>query len=293
LITRGDLDGLVGAVVLSHFEKLEDILLVHPQDVADDRIVIKSDDVLVNLPFHPACKMWFDHHQLNQGRPRPPASFPGRHASEAPSAAQLVWEHYGKDPRFADMVREASRLDSADLEEKDVLEPDGYILLGYTLDGRTGLGPYEHYFRKCYEALRDGAIEELLAHPMVQFRVRQMREDEARFREALESCSTVHGNVVLTDFRGYLFPPVGNRFLVYCVFPQVNVAFRVHWGPRRAYVVAAVGHSIFDRSCSTNAAELLSRYGGGGHARAASSPLPVDRTDEAIAEILEELKANG
>jgi len=38
-------------------------------------------------------------------------------------------------------VRETDRLDSADLTPDDVLTPKGYVKLGFTIDGRSGLGP--------------------------------------------------------------------------------------------------------------------------------------------------------
>ena len=85
----------------------------------------------------------------------------------------------------------------------------------------------------------------------------------------------------------------GNRFLIYVLFPDVNVSVRLHWGPGRQFVVAAVGHSIFDRTCKTNVGELMSRYGGGGHKGAGTTPLSGDRIETAIEEIVAELKRNG
>lgn len=292
LVTRGDLDGLACAVLFTSFESISEILLVHPQDITTQQVEITGDDIIANLPYHPACALWFDHHLLTQTNRKPEGPFRGRYA-QAPSAAQLVWEHFGKNPAFTTLVEETNRLDSAQLTEQDVVDPQGYILLGYTIDSRTGLGSFEFYFRECVEFVKQLPIDEVLEQPLVAERVRRIREEDARFREALLQSSKLVGNVIFTDFREEYVPPIGNRFLVYTLFPQANVSVRVHWGPEREFVVVAVAHSIFDRSCKTRVGELMARFGGGGHVGAGSAPIPVDQAEEKLNEILEILQAAG
>ncbi len=292
LVTRGDLDGLACAVIITSHEKISEILLVHPQEISNRSVEITGDDVVANLPYHPECGLWFDHHLLSSPDRRPKTEFRGRYG-QAPSAALLVWEYYGSDPRFADLVAETNRLDSAQLTEADVLHPEGYVLLGYTIDSRTGLGAFEVYFRQCVEWVKSLPVDEVLRKPMVAERVRRIREEDRNFRKALLESSNLDGNVVFTDFRSELVLPIGNRFLVYTLFPEANVSMRVHWGPDREFVVVAVAHSIFDRTCQTKVGDLLARYGGGGHAGAGSAPIPIDEADDKIAEILAALKAAG
>ena len=52
LVTRGDLDGLTCAVIISTGEKIDDLLLVHPQDITDKRVEITKHDILANVPYH-------------------------------------------------------------------------------------------------------------------------------------------------------------------------------------------------------------------------------------------------
>ena len=75
-----------------------------------------------------------------------------------------------------------------------------------------------------------------------------MEDSDADFQEALRTHSRMDGNVVVTDFRGLDAVPVGNRFLVYAMFPRANVSVRLHWGPNRQHPMAVLGHSIFNRS---------------------------------------------
>lgn len=289
LITRGDLDGLACAVVITSHEEISETVLVHPQDITDSRIEVKEDDIIANLPYHPDCGLWFDHHLQTSSNRQPEGSFKGRYAL-APSAAQLVWEYYGKEPYFEQLIQETNRLDSAQLTREDVLDPQHYILLGYTIDSRTGLGAFEYYFRQCVEWVKSLPIEEVLEQPMVKERVERIREEDQGFREALLASTVLDGNVIFTDFRDSPFLPIGNRFLVYTLFPEGNVSVRVHWGPDRKFVVVAVAHSIFNRTCKTNVGELMSRYGGGGHRGAGSTPIPKDVADQKIQELLNELR---
>jgi hypothetical protein len=295
LVTRGDLDGLTCAVLLSLNEEIDSISLIHPQDISDGRADIRPGDVIANLPFHPGCAMWFDHH-LHTATPNvPPEAFRGAFA-RAPSAARLVYEYYGGEetmPQLAELVAETDRLDSANLTPDDVLAPQGFIQLGFTIDGRSGLGTFERYFLHLVELLRGGATAaEVLADPSVRKRCELLEGENEQFCQDLRAYSRVDHNVVITDFRELDHTPIGNRFLVYALFPEVNVSARIHWGPNRSFPMLLLGHSIFRRTCRTNVGELAARYGGGGHTGAGSIPL-MSEPDQQIQMVVGELKANG
>ena len=295
LVTRGDLDGLTCAVIICLEERIDSILLIHPQDITDGRVEIRQGDIIANLPYHPECSMWFDHHLHTATATARPVAFKGKFG-KAPSAARLVYEYYGgseKMPRLAILVRETDRLDSANLNPQDVLEPEGYIKLGYTIDGRTGMGEFETYFHTLVGLLmRKTPIAQVLEHPEVKRRCDLLDEQNQAFRVATKEHSRVEGNVVLTDFRPLDRVPVGNRFLVYALYPQVNVSMRLQWGPQKEFQMLTIGHSIFNRTCKTNVGELAARYGGGGHQGAGSIPLMED-PEMQIQMILAELQNNG
>ena len=299
LVTRGDLDGLTSAVIITMKESVDDILLVHPQDITDKTVEIGPDDILANVPYDPRCGLWFDHHLLTESNEKPPEDFKGRYRIAA-SAARLVYEYYleqsPEDPdllRLERLVDETDRLDAALLTPDDVEHPRDYILLGYTIDSRTGLGSFDEYFRKLVEWLKTMSIGEVLAQPEVRERIERIRSDQTLFKDLLSRNSFQLNNVVVTDLREIERLPAGNRFLVYSLFPDANVSLRVHWGPRHDSVISAVGHSIFNRTCNTSVGELMSKYGGGGHRGAGTCVLPLDRAADAIDEILFELQANG
>jgi hypothetical protein len=296
LVTRGDLDGLTCAAIITSSEEIDEILLVHPQDVTDKRLAITQDDILANLPYQSGCGKWFDHHLLTESNERPPEKFEGRYGL-SPSAARVVYEYYvARNPRIQNydrLLAETDRLDSAQLNIDDVLDPKDYILLGYTLDPRTGLGTYQDYFLRLVNWVKTRPIEEILALPEVQRRVARIKEQDADFRQATVANSRLEGNVVFTDFREVRPIPVGNRFIVYTLFPRANISLRVHWGPSREHVAAAVGHSIFNRTSRTNVGMLMSTYGGGGHKGAGTCLLPAATAEARIAEMVATMRKDG
>jgi hypothetical protein len=292
MVTRGDMDGLTCAVLISQFEQIDEFLLIHPQDITGNKVEIRPDDILANVPFHANCGMWFDHHAHTATYQTPPMEFRGKYGP-APSTARLVYDYYGWEKllQFEELVRETDRMDSADLTPADVTNPQRYVRLGFTIDSRTGLGPFQDYLLNLFDMLRKGTkIEKILDHPAVARRWHQIQEGDEAFRTALQAFSSVDGNVVVTDFRACATLPVGNRFLVYVMYPDVNVSVRVHWGPGRKFVVAALGHSIFNRTCGVDVGMVAARFGGGGHRGAASVPLPAESADQLLGEIITELK---
>ncbi|HSD26452.1 MAG TPA: exopolyphosphatase, partial [Vicinamibacteria bacterium] len=261
LVTRADLDGLTCAVLLSECETIDSVELLHPQDVTDRRIPIGPSDILANLPYHPSCGMWFDNHLLTDAKAMPPTGFRGRYG-KAPSAARLVYEHYVPDrpalARFDALVAETDRLDSAQLTMDDVMAPSGYVLVGLTLDPRTGLGSPREYFDLLLPAVRERPVAEVVELPEVRARVARLREQDRAFREALLAHSRQDANVVVTDLRPLDPIPVGNRFLVFTLYPRANVGVRVEWARDRQKVAVSAGRSIFNRTSRANLGVLMS-----------------------------------
>jgi hypothetical protein len=296
LVTRGDLDGLTCAVIITSCEEIEEVQLVHPQDITEKRLHITDEDIIANLPYQAGCGKWFDHHLLTEIGDRPPEHFDGRYGL-SPSAARIVYEYYMcAHPgirRYERLLAETDRFDSAHLDLDDVLDPKDYILLGYTVDPRTGLGQYRSYFYQLLDWLKEKPIEEIMGLSEVKERVARMKAADAEFREITRAKSRLDGNVVFTDFREVSPLPVGNRFIIYTLFPQANISVRVHPGPNAENVAVAVGHSIFNRTSRTNVGKLMAGFGGGGHKGAGTCLLLASTADDEIAEMIETMKKDG
>lgn len=291
LVTRGDLDGLTAAVLITEMEDVSEILLVHPQDITDSKVTITEEDILANLPYDPRCAMWFDHHAHTI---KPEGDYRGAYSVQ-PSVARVIYDYYASPSlgRFEQLVKETDRFDSADLTMEDVSNPQGAILLGFLVDPRTGLkGDFRGIFNSLVERLRTRSLDDVLNDPDMREQTEAFRRDEERFRQFLLDNSEMHDKVVVTDFRDIDNPPVGNRFLVYSVFPESNVSLRIQWGPQKKFVALNIGHSIFDRSCNVNVGELCRNYGGGGHEGAGGCTLSPMAAGLSLKIITEKLRKN-
>jgi hypothetical protein len=193
VITRGDLDGLASTVFLSLMNEVTDIRFAHPRDMQEGEVEVTADDIIVNLPYVAGCGMWFDHHSSEADRVDVQGDFEGKYGV-AQSAARLNYEFYDSpDLRpFEEMLGYVDRVDSADLSVEDVTAPEGWVLLGYTCDPRSGLGRFQDYFHLLIDLVKKQTpIEEILAHAEVQKRVEALEDDQVRFSAFLVSNSVV------------------------------------------------------------------------------------------------------
>jgi oligoribonuclease NrnB/cAMP/cGMP phosphodiesterase (DHH superfamily) len=291
LVTRGDLDGVTSAVLVSTMEKIDEIELIHPQDITDKKFEVKSNDILANLPYHPNCAMWFDHHEFTMGSERPPDTFKGKHEI-APSVARVIYEYYASDrlEPYEYLVKETDRFDSAQLTFQDVLNPKGIILIGFTIDARTGIGKFKEYFVLLVNWLKSLPIEEVLSQSLVKKRVQMLKENNEEFLKILHENSRREGNVLITDFRSLDKIPIGNRFLVYTLFPKTNISIRLQWGPGKKFVAVTLGHNIFNKTSRINCGQICSELGGGGHKGAAACPLKPDKAEKQIAALIKRIR---
>jgi hypothetical protein len=270
-------------------EKVDEILLVHPQDITDRRIAITPQDILANLPYHPEAGMWFDHHAHTV---MPQGAFRGAYAI-APSVARVIYNHYGplRLQRFAALVDGTDRFDAADLTIEDITDPREVVLLGFLVDPRTGIGgDFRELFASLVERIRRKGVTSILYDPDIRQRIADLKSQDQAFRAFLLQNSTVHDNVVVTDYRNAVHLPAGNRFLVYALFPQCNVSIRIQWGPDKKFVAVNIGHSILNRTCDVDVGELCRNYGGGGHVGAGACVLGAMSADLAIRVMMRKLQ---
>ena len=303
LITRSDFDGLACAVLLREVEQIDSVEFVHPKDVQDGKIQVGHDDILTNLPYVLGVGLWFDHHSSEIIRNEETVTYRGRF-EVAPSAARVVYNHYGPErlAKYEKLLESVDKSDAAQLSVEDVTAPSGWMLLSYVMDPRTGLA-YHHGYRLSNRELMAKMIDLIAEHPDdpdfvtgdpdVQERIERYFAQEEGFARVTRERSRVDANVIITDLRGLGDPPAGNRFLVYTMFPEANIQVRVFDGRKGEFVVCAIGHSIFNRTSKTDVGALLGGYGGGGHKGAGTCQLPLAEADAKISEIIATIKQNG
>jgi nanoRNase/pAp phosphatase (c-di-AMP/oligoRNAs hydrolase) len=280
-----------------------EIKLVHPKDVQDGLVPLSENDITANLPYDPRVQRAFDHHASELIRlDNAPSNYVN--VPDAPSAARVVFDYYGgKDafPNVSDeMLAAVDKADSAQFTMEDVLNPQGWELLAFIMDARTGLGRFRNFNISNYnlmidlvELCRDHSVAEVLQHPDVRERVDLYLEHKELFQSQLRRCATVHKNLVVLDLRGEETIYVGNRFMIYALYPETNISMHVIWGLRKQKTVFAVGKSIFDRGAKTNVGSLMLDFGGGGHEAAGTCQVDNAQADMVMDEIIQRITEDG
>jgi nanoRNase/pAp phosphatase (c-di-AMP/oligoRNAs hydrolase) len=302
LITRSDMDGLVCAVILKQLDMIDDIKFVHPKDMQDGKIEITPNDIITNLPYVPQAYMVFDHHESETIRNEKADN----HIIEpdAPSAARVVYNYYGgkaKLPQISDLMMEAvDKADAAQFSVDEILNPQGWVLLSFLMDSRTGLGRFKEFRISNYQLMMDlidycidHTIEEIMQLPDVVERVELYKHYEPLFRQQLEECSIMYNNLIVLDLRDEEVIYPGNRFVMYAVNPEVNISIHVIWGFQKQNTVFAIGKSIVNRTSKTNVGELCLKYGGGGHKAAGTCQIAHEDADRVLEELIEKITTDG
>ena len=295
LLTRSDFDGLACGALLLHLGVIDEWKFVHPKDIQDGLIQATDNDILANIPYVKGCKIWFDHHSSETERLGINAYFEGV-SRKAPSCARVVYEYYGGDEklgRFAEMIRYVDKVDSADLSIVEITKPTGWVLLGFIMDPRTGLGRFRNFTISNYDLMKELAsacatktIEEIMAMPDVVERREVYFEQEELFKKMLEKHIRVEGKVIVADFRGVETIHAGNRFLMYTMFPEQNISVLIMDGKNKQNCAITVGYSTINRSSTVNVGSLLLKYGGGGHTQVGTCQVPYEEADQAFADII-------
>ena len=299
LVTRSDFDGLVCAVLLKHLSLIDDYKFAHPKDLQDGIIEVGPNDILANVPYVEGCAMWFDHH-TSEGERLGEVKAPGS-VRHLPSCARVIWEYYGGHDKFPAsfdaMMEGVDKVDSAQLTTKDILDPEDWVLLGYIMDPRTGLGRYKDYRIGNYQLMLDMidycarmTAEEILDVQDVRERTMRYFDQQDLFVKMLERCSRLEGNVLVIDLRNEQEIYSGNRFIAYALYPECNVSVQVIWGLNRQNVVLTVGRSILDRSSKVDIGSLMLKHGGGGHPQVGTCQVPIAQAETAIKEVVAALR---
>ena len=303
LVTRSDFDGLVCAVLLQHLDLIDDIKFVHPKDMQDGVVEITGRDITTNLPFVAGVHLAVDHHlseTIRNTGERPNHIID----PEAPSAARVVWRHYGGHAVFPsawdEMMEAVDKGDSAQFTREEILNPQGWVLLNMLMDARTGLGRFREFRISNYSLMmdliaycRNHGIDDILKLPDVRERVDLYFEHQEKACEQIRRCSQVHQNLVVLDLRNEETIYAVNRFMIYALFPETNISIHVMWGVQKQNTVFATGKSILDRSSRTNVGELMLRYGGGGHHAAGTCQVDNDRAEAVLKELIDVITRDG
>lgn len=298
LITRSDFDGLVCGALLLEAGIIDSWKFAHPKDLQDGLVEVNENDCLANVPYVEGCGLWFDHHSSEHERLELQGKYQGA-SRISPSCARIIYEYYGGEerfPQFGEMMAAVDKVDSGSLTIDEVMNPQGWILIGFLMDPRTGLGRWRKFrvsnyqlMEKLMDACRTMGTEEILAMSDVQERIAVYRDQTEKFKEMVAAHTRTEGNVIITDLRGVDPIYTGNRFLIYSLYPEQNISVWIVSGRGGKGCSAAVGYSIINRTCSINVGSLMLKYNGGGHRKVGTCQFSDENMETELPKMVTEL----
>lgn len=300
LVTRSDFDGLVCGALLKEAGIIDSWKFAHPKDLQDGLVEVTENDCLANVPFVEGCGLWFDHHSSEFERNSLKGKFKGE-SRLTPSCARIIYEYYGGGKRFShfnEMMEAVDKVDSGNLTIDEIQNPEGWILIGFLMDPRTGLGRWREFTISNYQlmemlidACRTMDTQEILNLPDVKERIEVYREQTERFKEMVGAHTILEKNVIITDLRGVDPIYTGNRFLIYSMYPDQNISAWIVNGKGGHGCSVAVGYSILNRTSRVDVGSLMLKYGGGGHKAVGTCQFGDTDMEEKVAKLLGELTA--
>ncbi len=303
LVTRSDFDGLVCAMLLREKGLIGDIKFVHPKDVQDGKVEITSNDITTNLPYDPRVGLAFDHHESELSRNDVDAIADQYVCLVAKSAARVVYEYYGGEQTFKTVSEEimeaVDKGDSADFTIDEILNPTGWVLMNFLMDARTGLGRFHNFRISNYDLMMElidyctnHTIDEVLALPDVKERVDMYFEQQELFKQQLKDTIVIHDKVGVIDLRPLETIYTGNRFMVYALYPEIEISVHVAWGFKKQNTAVMIGKSIVNKAGTIDIGQLCLDYGGGGHPNAGTCQLDNDKVDAMLPDIIATLNTH-
>ncbi|OGW19518.1 MAG: hypothetical protein A2077_06180 [Nitrospirae bacterium GWC2_46_6] len=297
LITKGDFDGLVCAVLLKEMDIIDEVVFAHPRDIESGKIEVTGRDITAGLPYNEKVYLAFDYY------PGAAASGGGKNLiidSGKPSTSRVIYDYFGrkKFPRIQeDMLNAVDKGFSGDITIEEILYPTGWILFNYLVDQRTGLERFRKFSLTHSDLLikliyycRRHTIWEIFNIPAIEERHRLYFSSIEQYKTQMLRCSSVHYNLVVTDMRNEKIIYPGNRFMVYALFPECNVSMNVSLDVKNGRTVFVAGKSILDRSFSADIGRVMKKYGGGGHSKAGTCQAGNDDADTVMRKLISEFK---
>lgn len=298
LVTRSDFDGLACGVLLKEAGIIDHWKFAHPKDLQDGLVEVTEDDCLANVPYVPGCGLWFDHHSSEHER----LALAGKYKGESritPSCARIIYEYYGGEEKFShfdEMMVAVDKVDSGNLTIDEIQHPTGWILIGFLMDPRTGLGRWRNFtisnyqlMEKLLEACHSMTAKEILELSDVKERVDVYFEQTEKFMEMVKKYTTTEGNLIISDLRGVDPIYSGNRFLIYSMYPDQNVSAWIVSGRGGKGCSAAVGYSILNKTCTLDVGSLMLKYNGGGHKKVGTCQFSDEIMETDLPKMLKEL----
>jgi hypothetical protein len=206
IVADGDLDGLVAGAVLKTAWPDAEVVFSHPAEIRSGYLdeIIDLNTAICDLPFHPNCGLYIDHHATNRPTAEQEIEFAskGGHIrwQEADSAARVAYDLFL--PLFdlsaltpiMDMV---DRLDGGKITEQEFLSDHPVVWLS-----RTVTSSDQEYSRSLLDKLIAGqSVADIVQESETASRIEKMRQQMQAIRKILNSKSRIENRLAICQLQ--------------------------------------------------------------------------------------------
>ncbi|HAV77633.1 MAG TPA: exopolyphosphatase [Anaerolineae bacterium] len=273
LVTRADLNSLASLALLIRLDLINEVEFTQPWEIENGNFQLTNRDITANLPYNEKVHLSFNYYTPNIIERKQVVDY------SAASTARVIYNYYGGAQKFPgfpeDLLRAVDKTTLANYSLDDILNPNGWDLLNFILDHRTGLDrntdknkSIEDLIYRIASTIDSVTIDDVLNWEYVKEKVAEYREQEPLFKEQIKKNFKVINNLISVDLRNETTVYAGNRFIVYAMFPHVQISMIILNKDINQNYEMSIGKSIFSRISTLHIGRLLQKYGGGGHANA-------------------------
>jgi len=207
IVADADLDGLCAAAILQRALPGTDVVFAHPALVRSGHLdeLIDRRTVIVDLPFHPACGWYLDHHLTNRPDEVTAAAFEAAGGrldwAAEPSAARVAHNlvaPFSDLQHLTNLMPFVDAIDSGGIDRDDFLADGPLVRLARCLG--TGQAEFMHHV---LALLVEGANEtDLVDDPEVAKRLAAAAEDRQEAIDAVRSRTTIVDRLAICRMEG-------------------------------------------------------------------------------------------
>lgn len=301
LVTCSDFDGLVCGALLKEAGIINQWKFAYPKDIQDGLVDVAEDDCLANVPYADGCGLWFDYHCNEYERNQLSGKYKGE-SRVTPSCARIIYEYYGGEerfPQFGELMEAVDKVNAGNLTADEILNPKGWILIGFLLDAKTGLFRWRDFtisnyqlVEKLMDECRIMTIDDILELPDIKERTQTYNAQNKKFKKMMKAHTRLEKDVTISDLRGVNPIYTSNRFMIYGIYPKQNIFACIVSGRGGTGCSVTVKYSVLHKTPNLNLEELMLKYGGCGHKTVGTCQFSDGDMVEKIPLLLEELLSN-
>jgi len=206
IVADGDLDGLIAASILKRYYSDASIIFTHAAEIRGGHLdnIIDNNTAICDLPFHPNCGLYLDHHSTNKPSEKELEDFNLSGGicewHPADSAARVAFDLFSQKIDLKNLEKFMKMVDKLDsgkitLSEFNSENPILWLSKTINLDDLDYVNLLLKWFSRGVE------VEKILQHEAVISRINIKKNEQAKLRKIIEENGEVVDRIAVVKMQ--------------------------------------------------------------------------------------------